>query len=175
MIKCFYWIVIIICSFTSGSKPQLEYFSKKIENLQGKLRFEAPQTLVIDGKEVARVYDATIEHAGGITKYELKNWVGWYPSSIKNQFIKDIQNIEKLDELKWVFNTTSGVNKSNLKEKIISTLKKADGTPIEEIHKLFGEEDIFSKKASKLFGVDIDNVKDLILRLRIVLLISDFR
>ena len=111
----------------------MEYFSKKIENLQGKLRFEAPQTLVIDGKEVARVYDATIEHAGGITKYELKNWVGWYPSSIKNQFIKDIQNIEKLDELKWVFNTTSGVNKSNLKEKIISTLKKADGTPIEEI------------------------------------------
>lgn len=152
MTKCFYWIVIIICLFTSGNKFQLEYFSKKIENLQGKLRFEAPQTLVIDGKEVARIYDATIENAGEITKYELKNWAGWYPSSIKSQFIKDIQSIEKLDELKWVFNTTFGVNKTNLKEKIISTLKKADGTPIEELEK------IPLDKIKKLFPESVNEV-----------------
>ncbi|MFK8299070.1 hypothetical protein ACI76O_11870, partial [Capnocytophaga cynodegmi] len=147
-----------------GGKFQLEYFSKKIENLQGKLRFEAPQTLVIDGKEVARIYDATIENAGEITKYELKNWAGWYPSSIKNQFIKDIQSIEKLDELKWVFNTTSGVNKTNLKEKIISTLKKADGTPIEELNRLFDEESIV-KKLKKTFGDEIETPNDLIKKL----------
>ena len=143
----------------------MEYFSKKIENLQGKLRFEAPQTLVIDGKEVARVYDATIEHAGGITKYELKNWAGWYPSSIKNQFIKDIQNIEKLDELKWVFNTTSGVNKTNLKEKIISTLKKADGTPIEEIQELFKNTEIVNKFKKTFNDNRISKPQDLVKKL----------
>lgn len=162
--KCFYWIVIIICSFTSENKFQLEYFSKKIENLQGKLRFEAPQTLVIDGKEVARIYDATIENAGEITKYELKNWAGWYPSSIKSQFIKDIQSIEKLDELKWVFNTTSGVNKTNLKEKIISTLKKADGTLIEEIQKLF-KNDKSLNRIQQVFGKDINSPSDLLEKL----------
>ncbi|GIM53349.1 hypothetical protein CAPN004_23780 [Capnocytophaga cynodegmi] len=142
----------------------MEYFSKKIENLQGKLRFEAPQTLVIDGKEVARIYDATIENAGEITKYELKNWAGWYPSSIKNQFIKDIQSIEKLDELKWVFNTTSGVNKTNLKEKIISTLRKADGTPIEELNKLFkgSNQKLMKDKFSKIFGEPIEDSDDLL-------------
>ncbi len=46
---------------------------------------------------VSRIYDATIERAEKITKYELKNWAGWYPATIKKQFIRDIQNIEKLD------------------------------------------------------------------------------
>lgn len=68
---------------------------------------------------------------------------------MKKQFIKDIQNIEKLDELKWVFNTTSGINKNNLKEKIINTLKKADGKPIEEL------KGIDFEKAKKLFNDDL--------------------
>ena len=63
----------------------------------------------------------------------MKNWAKWYPSTIKNQFIKDLQSIKNLDELKWVFNTTSGVTKANLKSKIISTLRKADGKAIEEL------------------------------------------
>ena len=132
-----------------GEKFLLEYFSKKIENLQGSLCFEVSQALMIDGKEVARIYDATVEYAGKITKYELKNWTGWYPASIRKQFIRDIQSVEKLDELKWVFNTTSGVNKGNLKEKIISTLKKNDGKPIEELEKITLEQvkKIFPKEA----------------------------
>ena len=135
-----------------GGKFLLEHFSKKIENLQGSLRFEVSQALMIDGKEVARIYDATVEYAGKITKYELKNWAGWYPASIRKQFIRDIQSVEKLDELKWVFNTTSGVNKENLKEKIINTLKKNDGKPIEELEKITLEQvkKIFPKEARSI-------------------------
>ena len=118
----------------AGGKFQLEYFAKRIDNLKGKLRFEVPQSIIdATGKEVARVYDAIVEYGGKITKYEMKNWAKWYPSTIKNQFIKDLQSIKNLDELKWIFNTTSGVTKANLKSKIISTLRKADGKAIEEL------------------------------------------
>ena len=117
----------------AGGKFQLEYFAKIIDNLKGSLRFEVPYTIKIGGQEVARTYDAIVEYAGKTTKNEMKNWAKWYPSTIKNQFIKDLQNIKNLDELKWVFNTTSGVTKANLKSKIISTLRKADEKPIEEL------------------------------------------
>ena len=130
----------------AGGKFQLEYFAKIIDNLKGSLRFEVPQSIIdATGKEVARVYDAIVEYGGKITKYEMKNWAKWYPSTIKNQFIKDLQSIKNLDELKWVFNTTSGVTKANLKSKIISTLRKADGKPIEELERLFKNEDIVKK------------------------------
>lgn len=94
----------------------------------------------------------------------MKNWAKWYPSTIKNQFIKDLQNIKNLDELKWVFNTTSGVTKANLKSKIISTLRKADGKPIEELERLFKNEDIV-KKLKNIFGEGIKTSKDILNKL----------
>ena len=149
----------------AGGKFQLEYFAKRIDNLKGSLRFEVPQSIIdATGKEVARVYDAIVEYGGKITKYEMKNWAKWYPSTIKNQFIKDLQNIKNLDELKWVFNTTSGVTKANLKSKIISTLRKADGKPIEELERLFKDEDIV-KKLKNIFGEDIKTSKDILNKL----------
>lgn len=149
----------------SLGKFQLEYFAKRIDNLKGSLRFEVPQSIIdATGKEVARVYDAIVEYGGKITKYEMKNWAKWYPSTIKNQFIKDLQSIKNLDELKWVFNTTSGVTKANLKSKIISTLRKADGKPIEELERLFKNEDIV-KKLKNIFGEDIKTSKDILNKL----------
>ena len=149
----------------AGGKFQLEYFAKIIDNLKGSLRFEVPQSIIdATGKEVARVYDAIVEYGGKITKYEMKNWAKWYPSTIKNQFIKDLQSIKNLDELKWVFNTTSGVTKANLKSKIISTLRKADGKPIEELERLFKNEDIV-KKLKNIFGEDIKTSKDILNKL----------
>jgi len=66
----------------AGGKFQLEYFAKIIDNLKGSLRFEVPYTIKIDGQEVARIYDAIVEYAGKTTKYEMKNWAKWYPSTI---------------------------------------------------------------------------------------------
>ena len=66
----------------AGGKFQLEYFAKIIDNLKGSLRFEVPYTIKIGGQEVARIYDAIVEYAGKTTKYEMKNWAKWYPSTI---------------------------------------------------------------------------------------------
>ena len=78
-----------------------------------------------------------------------------------NYFIKDLQNIKNLDELKWVFNTTSGVTKANLKSKIISTLRKADGKPIEELERLFDNRTIV-KKLQTIFGKEVKTLNDLL-------------
>ncbi|GET46188.1 hypothetical protein [Capnocytophaga felis] len=148
MTKCFCWIVIIIYSFTSWNKFQLEYATKLLDE-GASIRFEVSNL----SDDIKRIYDIEIKkRVNGrteITNLELKNWSNFYPETIKNQFVKDLQNIEKLDELKWVFNTTSGVNKSNLKEKIINTLKKADGTPNEELEmiKLEQVKKLFPKEA----------------------------
>lgn len=73
------------------------------------------------------------------------------PETIWKQFIRDIQAIQNLEELKWVFHKTSGVNKDNLKEKIISTLKKPDGTPVDEIKNLFAKRKAHTK-IQEIFG-----------------------
>ena len=78
-----------------------------------------------------------------------------------NYFIKDLQNIKNPDELKWVFNTTSGVTKANLKSKIISTLRKADGKPIEELERLFDNRTIV-KKLQTIFGKEVKTLNDLL-------------
>ncbi|MCX2682004.1 fibronectin type III domain-containing protein [Galbibacter sp. EGI 63066] len=133
-----------------GGRFVLEYFSSKIDDLGGKLRFEVKQAVKLaDGSDAARVYDGFVEKAGSVTKYELKNWAGWYPSSIKTQFIRDIQGINNLNEVKWVFNSTSGVNKGNLKAKFLETLKKADGSPVDEL------KTISESQIKKLFPEDI--------------------
>jgi hypothetical protein len=91
------------------------------------------------------VYDGIIEKAGSIVHYEMKNWSGWYPSTIRTQFIRDLQNINNLDELRWVFNSTSGVNKGNLKIKFLETLKKADGSVVEELEDIINNQSFQSK------------------------------
>lgn len=89
--------------------------------------------------------------------YEIKNWSQWYPETIWKQFIRDIQAIQNLEELKWVFHKTTGGDKENLKERILSTLKKADGTPVDEIN-LICDTPISLNKIRKTFGDD--NIED---------------
>lgn len=67
--------------------------------------------------------------------------------------------------MKWVFHKTSGVNKENLKERILSTLKKADGTPVDEIN-LICDDLISLNKIRKTFGDDnIEDAKSLLRKL----------
>ncbi len=137
-----------------GGKFQLEYASKLVEKGY-KINFEVNNV----SNDLRRIYDITIDKAvkGRLitTNLELKNWSKIFKSTIKDQFIKDLQKMDKLGDIKWVFNTTSGINKNNLKDKIIKTLKKADGeTPIDELSKLFTKNSDFSRKASKWIGKD---------------------
>lgn len=61
-----------------------------------------------------------------------------------------------MEELKWVFNSTSGVNKGNLKSKILVTLKKANGSAVEELESLFKKNQSFRNKVAEWIGNEGD-------------------
>lgn len=145
-----------------GGKFQLEYAAKLIDD-GAKIKFEVSDL----SDDLKRIYDIEVKKIVDeqlITKnLELKNWGHFYPETIKNQLVKDLQKMNELGDIQWIFNKTKGIdNIQTLKTNVLNSLKKADGTPIEEVKKLFDEEDIFSKKISKLFGLDINNSKELI-------------
>jgi len=72
-----------------------------------------------------------------IENLELKNWVGFWGESIKKQFTKDLKKMEKLGDVKWIF-SKKGVNQSmgELRTNVIKNLKKADGSPIDELNNI---------------------------------------
>lgn len=72
-----------------------------------------------------------------IENLELKNWIGFWRESIKKQFTRDLDKMEKLGDVKWIFNK-KGVNQSmdELRANVIKNLKKADGSPIDELNNI---------------------------------------
>ena len=86
---------------------------------------------------------------------ELKNWNHFYPETIKNQFLKDLQKMEDLGEIQWIFAKTDNISDlRTLKAKVIAALKTANGEPIKELKKLFEEPSAFTRKISKWLKVD---------------------
>ncbi|GIZ16540.1 hypothetical protein [Capnocytophaga catalasegens] len=148
-----------------GGKFVLEYCNKKGDAfIKGIKEFEATTELDL-GDGITKLRKYNIEMVSG-SKLEFKDWsawANWSNNSFRKQFIPDLTDVDftELGQKKYIFRANKNINATTLKENVIKALKKADGTPIEELNKLFGEEDIFSKKASKLFEVDIDNAKDL--------------
>ena len=81
--------------------------------------------------------------------------IRFYPETIKNQFLKDLQNMNDLGDIQWIFAKTNNISDlQTLKAKVIAALKTADGKPIEELEKLFEEPSAFTKKISKWLKVD---------------------
>ena len=81
--------------------------------------------------------------------------IRFYPETIKNQFLKDLQKMDKLGDIQWIFAKTNNISDlQTLKAKVIAALKTADGKPIEELEKLFEEPSAFTKKISKWLKVD---------------------
>jgi hypothetical protein len=119
-----------------GAKFVVDYVSQKGDEFISKIdNFELAEEILIDGSTKARVYDM---FADGV-RYEFKNWNDFYPSTIRSQFIKDLTNPDIInpDQIKWVFNKTPNVSDlSSLKSKVIAALKKADGTPVDELKQL---------------------------------------
>ncbi|WP_299332882.1 hypothetical protein [uncultured Psychroserpens sp.] len=144
-----------------GGKFVLEYASIQVRN--GKvLKFEVNDL----SNDLRRIYDVVIDEGNDIIKkLELKSWKGFYPESIKKQFTKDLAKMSKLEDgfnIQWVFNK-KGVTQSlsELKENVLKALRKADGTPIDElsvvsidqVKKIFPEpEDISALESFLDFG-----------------------
>ena len=63
--------------------------------------------------------------------------IRFYPETIKNQFLKDLQMMDDLGDIQWIFAKTNNINDlQTLKAKVIAALKTADGKPIEELEKI---------------------------------------
>ena len=79
--------------------------------------------------------------------------IRFYPETIKNQFLKDLQKMNDLGDIQWIFAKTNNISDlQTLKAKVIAALKTADGKPIEELEKLFKPNSDFSKKILKWMG-----------------------
>lgn len=116
-----------------GGKFQLEYAAKLIDD-GAKIKFEVSNL----SDDLKRIYDIEVKKIVDkqlITKnLELKNWGNFYPETIKNQFVKDLQKMNELGDIQWIFNKTKGIdNIQTLKTNVLNSLKKADGTPIEKL------------------------------------------
>lgn len=130
-----------------GGHFQLKYAEQLIAKGK-KINFEVSDM----SDELRRIYDITYDEVinGKITriKLELKNWSGFYPETIKSQFIKDLVKMEKLGNIQWIFHKTGNTTDlKSLKENVIKALKKADGSPVEEL------KNIPFEKAQQLFPI----------------------
>lgn len=77
----------------------------------------------------------------------MKNWSGFYPETIKSQFIKDLVKMEDVGNIQWIFHKTGNTTDlKSLKENVIKALRKADGSPVEELNTILKD----SKMRSKL-------------------------
>lgn len=119
-----------------GGKFVLEFASKQVKN--GKIiKFEVNDL----SNDLRRIYDVVIDEGNDVfTKLELKSWKGFYPSSIKNQFTKDLAKMNPIDDgfdTQWVFNKKGKTQTlSDLKDNVLKALKKSDGSPIDELDKV---------------------------------------
>jgi hypothetical protein len=137
-----------------GGKFQLNYAARLVED--GKtIRLEVSNL----SDNLKRIYDIEYDEIlDGIThtrRLELKNWDNFYPETVKSQFVKDLQKMENAGDVQWIFNKTSTItDMQTLKTKVISVLKKADGSPIDELNV------ISVKQIEKLFPKDVGNITD---------------
>jgi hypothetical protein len=83
---------------------------------------------------------------------ELKNWDTFYPSTIRSQFVKDLNKMTELGELKWFFKKSDGVNAGNLKEQVLSALTKQGGGPVDELN------NISLEQVRKILGDDYGSI-----------------
>jgi len=134
-----------------GGKFQLEYAAKLIDD--GKqIKLEVSNL----SDDIKRIDDGL----GGVKKLELKNWNNFYPETIKNQFVKDLQKMKELGDIQWIFNRTSTMGDMQvLKSNVIKSLRKADGTPINEL------KDVSLIQAKKIFKDDLMNQNNYVNRI----------
>ena len=136
----------------------------------GEFQIAYAKRLIAEGKIISfevsnlsddlhRIYDievVTFKEGRKIIKLlELKNWNRFYPETIKNQFLKDLQKMNDLGDIQWIFAKTNNISDlQTLKAKVIEALKTADGKPIEELEKLFVKPNDFTEKIKRWIGGD---------------------
>jgi hypothetical protein len=121
-----------------GGKFVMKYCDDKGDDfIKGIKRFESPVELDLgDGITKLRKYD--IEMING-RKLEFKDWSAWQSwsnASFRKQFIPDLAdgNFIELGQKKYIFASNNNINRATLKQHVINSLKKADGSPIDDLN-----------------------------------------
>ena len=148
----------------AGGKFQLKYAAKFLDK-GNILKFEVSNL----SNNLTRIYDIQVEFFEKgqrfIKNLELKNSGKFYPETIKNQFIKDLQKMDNLGDIQWIFRKTANIaDMTTLKNGVLQALKKADGKPIEELERLFDNRTIV-KKLQTIFGKEVKTLNDLLNKL----------
>ena len=110
-----------------GARFVLDYASRFQDNVINRIRFEEMVKVFNEfGDETKRVYDFTV----GMKKYELKawtRWAHWSDEAFLNQFVKDIANINNLNNLQWVFMKTEDITNITLYQYVVKALSNSKG------------------------------------------------
>ena len=149
MTKCLFWILVGICLFTSG-------------------KFESAVELDLgDGITKLRKYDIEMQNGSKLEFKDWSAWANWSNSSFRKQFIPDLADTDftELGQKKYIFKANKNINTTTLKTNVIKALKKADGTPIEEIQELFKNTEIVNKFKKTFNDNRISKPQDLVKKL----------
>lgn len=114
--------------FGDGSKWTLKYLTDNKNLFKGKtLEFELPANIDDLGMRYFDVVDKSAPNKNAWIYYEFKSVAKVPPAHFAEQFLKDLQNADNLDQIKWIFDGKK--NPANFKtnmEKVIKNLELGD-------------------------------------------------
>ena len=108
-----------------GGRFLLEYFAKLADQFDD-LAFEVSTALVVNGRNVGRIYDAVVHIGGREIRFELKcwsNWAHWSDGAFRGQFLKDLASMAKGHPVKWVFDG-SKLDRATVKRRVLEAMRE---------------------------------------------------
>jgi len=108
-----------------GGRFLLEYFAKLADQFDD-LAFEVSTALVVNGRNVGRIYDAVVHIGGREIRFELKcwsNWAHWSDGAFRGQFLKDLASMAKGNPVKWVFDG-SKLDRVTVKRRALEAMRE---------------------------------------------------
>ena len=144
-----------------GGRFLLEYFAKLADQFDD-LAFEVSTALVVNGRNVGRIYDAVVHIGGREIRFELKcwsRWAHWSDGVFRGQFLKDLASMAEGHPVKWVFDG-SKLDRATVKRHVLETLREPGFR--REVDRLLLDNKEAEKKLKDILEREIQNSKQLI-------------
>ena len=90
------------------------------------MAFEVSTALMVNGKNVGRIYDAVVHVGGQEIRFELKcwsRWAHWSDGAFRGQFLKDLASMAKGNPVKWVFDG-SKLDRATIKRHVLEAMRE---------------------------------------------------
>ena len=108
-----------------GGRFLLEYFAQLADQFDD-VAFEVSTALMVNGKNVGRIYDAVVHVGGQEIRFELKcwsRWAHWSDGAFRGQFLKDLASMAKGNPVKWVFDG-SKLDRATIKRHVLEAMRE---------------------------------------------------